>query len=134
LDLACGVDIIEIERIKKAVDRDQARFTDKVFTPEEIKYCSKALSAKYQHFAVRFAAKEAVSKALGAGLTGGVKLDEIEVVKDDKGKPGIVLHGSTKKVAEDMGVKSLSLSLSHCQEYAVANVVCFLNAKEKDWL
>lgn len=127
LNLACGVDIIEIERVKKAIEKDEERFLDKVFTPEEIKYCSRAFSAKYQHFAVRFAAKEAVSKALGLGLTGGVRLNEIEVVKDEKGKPEIVLHGSTKKVADDMGVNSLSLSLSHCQEYAVANVVCYIN-------
>lgn len=130
MDLACGVDIIEIDRVRKAIDKDQGRFLDKVFTTEEIKYCSKALSAKYQHFAARFAAKEAVSKALGLGLVGGVKLIEIEVVNDKKGKPYIILHDSTKKIAEAMGIKSMSLSLSHCKEYAVANVVCFVNLEE----
>lgn len=132
MDLACGVDIIEIERVKKAIEKDEGRFVSKVFTSEEIKYCSRAVSARHQHFAVRFAAKEAVAKALGLGLTGGVRLDEIEVVNDEKGKPGIKFYGSTQKIAEDMGVKSLSLSLSHCQEYAVANVVCFINSVQGD--
>ncbi|MGE5473658.1 MAG: holo-ACP synthase [Ignavibacteriales bacterium] len=127
MNLACGVDIIEIERVKKAIEKDNGRFLDKVFTQEEINYCSKAFSAKYQHYAARFAAKEAVSKALGLGLAGGVRLNEIEVIKDDMGKPGIILHGSTKKIADDMGIASLSLSLSHCQTYAVANVVCFVD-------
>ncbi|MGE5330054.1 MAG: holo-ACP synthase [Deltaproteobacteria bacterium] len=130
MDLACGVDIIEIERVKRAIERDEGRFLNKVFTAEEVKYCSKASLAKYQHFAARFAAKEAVAKALGLGLAGGVILNEIEVVKDEKGKPSIVLYGSTKKIAEDMGISSWSLSLSHCKEYAIANVVCSIKTTQ----
>lgn len=126
MDILCGVDIIEIERIKKAIQKDNGRLISKVFTEAERDYCEKRLMSKHQHYAVRFAAKEAVSKALGTGIAGGLALVDIEVVKDERGKPDIKLHGKAKKIADEMGVKSMKLSLSHCDSYAVANVVCLI--------
>ncbi len=127
MELSCGIDIIEIMRIKKAIDDSNEKFLSKVFTPAEIEYCEARSAAKFQHYAARFAAKEAAAKALGLGFAKGVWWTDIEVVKDDNGKPMVKLYGQAKKTAEDLGIKTLNLSLSHCHEYAVANVVCILH-------
>lgn len=127
MEIACGIDIIEISRIKKAVEENGKRFLEKVFTLDEIDYCEKRAAAKHQHYAARFAAKEAVAKALGEGLANGICWTDIEVVKGDNGKPSIKLHKQAKKIAAEMGIKSLNLSLSHCHEYAVANATCLIS-------
>lgn len=135
MDLACGIDIIEIKRIKKALDTNGDKFLNKVFTPEEIEYCEGRSAARYQHYAARFAAKEAVVKALGIGFAKGVWWTEVEVARDESGKPSVKLYGQAKRLAEELGVKSLRLSLSHCHDYAVANAVCFIEANqgEAEW-
>ena len=126
LEIACGIDIIEISRVKKAVEENGERFVNKVFTLNEIDYCEKRSAAKHQHYAARFAAKEAVAKALGLGMTNGICWTDIEVLKDENGKPLIKLYGQAERIAAQMGVKSLNLSLSHCHEYAVANATCIV--------
>jgi len=115
-----GVDIIEISRIKEAIERFSDHFLIRVYTQKEIAYCSRRKSYGFAELAVRFAAKEAYSKALGVGLLGlgrgghGVKLTEVEVVNDSLGKPQIARDG---KILE-----KTHLSLSHCREYAIATV------------
>lgn len=126
MKVACGIDIIEIDRVKKAIETNGEKFLEKIFTPNEIDYCEKRGAAKYQHYAGRFAAKEAVSKALGVGLAVGIRWTDIEIIKDINGKPDVRLYGDAKRIADDLGVQSLNLSLSHCHHYAVANAICFM--------
>lgn len=108
-----GIDIIEIGRVKEAVDKYGAGFLNKVFTPDEIKYCRSHKSLKYPELAVRFAAKEAFAKAIGTGI-GGIGWQEIEIVNDAKGKPSLAIKG--KKA------RKVHVSLSHSRDYAVASV------------
>lgn len=117
-----GVDIIEIYRIKKAVQAT-SRFKSRVFTGRELEACL-GKKGQWSSLAARFAAKEAVSKALGTGI-GPVKWTDIEVIAEEGGKPGVILHGQAQTIAGQLGIKALDLSLSHCREYAVAFVVAY---------
>lgn len=119
----CGTDIIEIDRIEKSFMSSGDIFRDKLFTEKEIEYCESKKAVKYKSYAARFAAKEAVSKAFGTGISEGICWKEIEIINDSKGCPGVVLKGNAKKVFEAAGGKSLSISLSHCENYAVAYAV-----------
>jgi holo-[acyl-carrier protein] synthase len=110
-----GVDIVEIERIKETIERWGESFLDRVFTAEE----RKLYSGKYQSLAARFAAKEAVFKALGT-CDAGISWRDIEVLSDSHGKPTITLAGKAREIAQKMGVRSLDVSLSHSECYAVA--------------
>ncbi|OGC84212.1 MAG: holo-[acyl-carrier-protein] synthase [candidate division Zixibacteria bacterium RBG_16_43_9] len=116
---ALGIDLIEIKRIKKALERWGRRFLERVYTPKELEYC---LKKRYPEnsLAGRFAAKEAVMKALGTGLSSGVSWREIEILNDKKGKPEILLYGKTKKL---LGKKKVLISISHTKEDAIAQAV-----------
>jgi len=116
--LSVGVDIIEIARVRTAVERWGARFLERIYTPSEIAHCR----GRVPELAVRFAAKEAVSKALGTGIF-GLTWVEIEVQVDRRGKPLIRLHGRAEDRAEVLGLSSFEVSLSHSNENAVAFVV-----------
>lgn len=115
-----GVDIIEISRIEKAF-KGSEKFAKRIYTSGEIASCGGA-KPRWASLAVRFAAKEAVAKALGTGI-GAFRWTEIEIVRGPGGKPEIALHGNAREVARCRGVNSMSLSLSHSKEYAVAFVV-----------
>lgn len=106
-----GIDIIEIERIKEAVEKYGKTFLTKIYTPSEIKYCTGTKTYRYPELAVRFAAKEAYSKAMGTGV---VNWKDIEVKKDKAGKPLIAVKGKLNGKAQ--------VSLSHSRDYAVASV------------
>ena len=116
--LTTGVDIIEIERIRQAFERWGDRFLRRIYTEGEASYCR----GRAPNLAGRFAAKEAAMKALGTGLR-GVGWKDIEVVRNQAGAPSVRLHGRAKARAETLGVRELSLSLSHSRNYAVAFVV-----------
>jgi holo-[acyl-carrier protein] synthase len=116
--LSVGVDVIETERIARALERWGHRFLTHVYTHAEVEYCRHHVP----ELAVRFAAKEAVSKALGTGLR-GVTWREMEVLSDSRGKPLVRLHGRAKKRAEELGLDEFAISLSHSRRYAVAFVV-----------
>ncbi|MFN0157560.1 MAG: holo-ACP synthase [Bacteroidota bacterium] len=111
-----GVDIIEIARIRESIDQHGNTFLDRIFTPREITYCT-AKQNRYQHFAARFAAKEAVSKALSTGWTGEFTWRDVEVDNDDLGKPHIALHG---KLREKLSGCAVHVSISHDQSHVVA--------------
>ncbi|MFC1990025.1 holo-ACP synthase [Chloroflexota bacterium] len=113
-----GVDIIEIARIKSAVDRWGARFLHRIYTDSELEICGK----KSSPLAVRFAGKEAVMKALGTG-TKGISWREIEILPEPGGKPALNLYGKAKDKASNLGLGELAISLSHSREYAIAFVV-----------
>lgn len=123
MSIHCGVDMVEIQRMKDSIERYGERFIRKVFTPGEIRYCEMRKSGRYESYAARFAAKEAVSKALGTGLTQGVSLLGIEMINSKGGKPRVVLHGATKERYQSMGGKSMDISLTHSRDYATAFVV-----------
>ena len=118
MKLASGVDIIEIERFSATITRQGDRFKARYFTQLEIDQAGE----KVESLAVRFAAKEAVSKALGTGL-GKVRPIEIEVIRDENRAPHLHLHGEALRVAKDLGLHTWSISLSHSDLYAVAFVV-----------
>jgi holo-[acyl-carrier protein] synthase len=112
------VDIIEIERIEAILQRHGQRFLQRIYTPAEQAYCR----GRVPELAVRFAAKEAVSKALGTGLW-GIAWREMEILGDERGKPLVHLHGRAKARAEELGLSEFSVSLSHSRDYAVAFVM-----------
>lgn len=118
----CGVDIVEIDRIRQSFETIGDNFRDRVFTEAEIAYCEARKVARFESYAARFAAKEAVSKAFGTGI-GGVGWRDIEVLNDEKGKPYVVLSDTAKDIFNQMKGLGISLSLSHCKQYAVAYAV-----------
>ena len=116
-----GADIIAIDRIKKAMTKD-SKFTDKIFSTEEIEYCNSKFR-KEIHFAGRFAAKEAFFKALGTGWRDGMKWTEINIVNNELGKPEIRISGKTLEYFWELGMVNTNLSISHTKEFAVAFVI-----------
>ena len=116
-----GVDIIDVPRIKKMIEKGN-RFLETVFTPEEIEYSRSKHSAEI-HFAARFAAKEAFFKALGTGWRYGMRWEEINIQNDPLGKPEIQLSGKTLEFFNRLKCHRIHLSISHTKEYAVAFVV-----------
>lgn len=120
--LGTGVDIVEIERIADMRTRQGERFHDKVFTAGEVEYCL-ARKASDQHFAARFAAKEATMKALGTGWAEGVGFRSIEVLRGSDGPPRIQLHAKAAEHAQRLGVTRIHVSLSHGRDHAIAQVI-----------
>jgi len=116
--LRTGVDIIEVERIRRAAERHGERFYQRFYTPAERAYCGERFAA----LAARFAAKEAAAKALGTGI-GDMRWVDIEVVNDDRGRPELVLHAVAADLAAALGLTEWSVSLSHTHEHAIAFVV-----------
>ena len=113
-----GVDIVEIERMKRILERTPP-FARRVFSCEECCYCD-ATASPEAHYATRFAAKEAVVKALGTGFSRGIGVRDIEVKRSSKGRPYVVLSGRAKQIAREMGVRELPISLSYTHTDAVA--------------
>lgn len=121
--ILCGVDIIEIDRIKEAFEKGGQAFKNRVFTESEIAYSESKKAMKYQSYSARFAGKEALAKALGTGISKGIGLKNIEVLNNGSGKPYAVLTGQAKERFTDLNGKNISLSLSHCKKYAIAYVI-----------
>jgi holo-[acyl-carrier protein] synthase len=115
--MTAGTDIIEIERIKRAMESD--RFAGRVFTEKEREYLS-AKGNPAQTAAGIFCAKEAVLKALGSGLSGGAAFSDIEITHDALGKPIVTLFGKTLEIFKQQGGEKIDISISHCESYAVA--------------
>ncbi len=115
---AVGIDMIAIPRVQKVLDRHGQRFLQRVFTPEEAAFCR----GRVPELAARFAAKEAVMKALGTGVR-GVGWRDIEVLPNRRGKPLVYLYGRGKERAERIGLQALDISLSHERDFAIAAVV-----------
>jgi len=113
-----GLDIIEVCRIEEAVSRWNDRFLRRVYTARELRYCR----GRATSLAGRFAAKEAVAKALGSGI-GKVAFKDIEIISGPKKQPRIVLHGGALARYRKLGLSHLAISLSHCRDYAAASVV-----------
>lgn len=120
--IAHGVDIVEVSRIGDLQAEHGERFLERCFTSEERAYCMRRRRAE-EHLAARFAAKEAVLKALGLGLRGGIHWTDIEIVRDHEGAPGVVLHGRASEIAAAKGIRSWLVSLSHTTHTAIASVI-----------
>jgi holo-[acyl-carrier protein] synthase len=123
--IGAGVDLVEVGRIQKALEdsRIARRFRERVFTEKEIDYCETKRYGKYESYAGRFAAKEAVMKALGRGWGGKVRWLDIEVARSRNGKPEIILHDKTARYAEQLGIRRWALSITHTKEHGLAYVV-----------
>lgn len=119
--IGTGIDIVEVERIKRLLEKQKRRFLDRVFTRAEVEYCMKKAQPAV-HLAARFAAKEAVAKALGTGFTKGVRMRDIEVETSNEGVPSIKLYGAAAKRYDSLGGTRILLSLSHTQMFALAHV------------
>jgi holo-[acyl-carrier protein] synthase len=117
-----GVDIAEIDRITAAIGRHGVAILERLYTPREISYCERHKN-KYERYAARFAAKEAAMKALGTGWSHGVRWRDIEVANAPGGKPTLQLEGAAQAIAERLGVKNISLSITHSGNIAFAQVV-----------
>ena len=117
----CGIDLVDVERIRVAVERWGDRFTDRVWTVREQRICR----GRYPELAARFAGKEAASKALGTGISGLI-WREIEILQDSRGKPLVFLHGAARARAEAIGMRALAVSLTHTRTLAAAIVLGYL--------
>jgi holo-[acyl-carrier protein] synthase len=117
-----GIDLIEVPRIARSIERFGAHFLQRLFTQTEIAYCQRKTRTAAESFAARFAAKEAGAKALGTGIGCGVTWREIEVGREPGGRPTLRLHGRAAQLAAAAGVRRIALSLTHTAELAIASV------------
>jgi holo-[acyl-carrier protein] synthase len=117
-----GIDISEVNRIQESIERYKDAFLKRVYTPAEIAYCQRHRNP-YERFAARFAAKEATMKALGTGWSRGVRWVDLEVVRLRSGKPTMELRGAARQIADGLGVKTISLSITHSGNTALAQVI-----------
>jgi holo-[acyl-carrier protein] synthase len=117
-----GLDIAEIDRIEAAITRHGAPFLERLFTPAEVSYCE-SYKNRYERYAARFAVKEAAMKALGTGWRRGVRWRDIEVTREPSGKPGLRLEGVAREFADRLGVKRISVSITHSGNLALAQVI-----------
>lgn len=122
LIIGCGIDLVKIERIEKIIKKWGNNFIFRIFTPLERDYCEKKKDNKFQSYAGKFAAKEALLKALGLGLR-EANWKEIEIKNDELGQPVIDTSGKLTNIASTKGVSKYFISISHTKEYAVAQVI-----------
>ena len=124
MKILCGTDIIEVSRVRASIKRTGKKFLNTLYTSKEIEYCNSKGVSKYCHYAGRFAAKEAVFKAVASLLENKHELSwqNVQVINDENGKPKIEFL----EIAINT-IKDIDISISHCKEYAVANVVVVLN-------
>jgi len=120
--LGNGIDLAEVDRIKSSIERFGDRFIERVYTPRERAYVERKAN-RFERYAARFAAKEAGMKAIGTGWRGGIRWHDFEVTNLASGRPTLALHGVAGQIAARMGVKSISLSLTHTAQYGMAFVI-----------
>ncbi len=120
MKIRTGTDIIEISRVKESIESTNEKFCERVYTEKEREYCENKKMQKYQHYAARFSAKEAVFKAVSDELENKFQINwkDIEILNDEKGRPYVNILNNKIQNIED-----IDISLSHCKEYAIANVV-----------
>jgi holo-[acyl-carrier protein] synthase len=120
--VSIGIDIIEVRRIREVLLRTP-RFRDRVFTSGERAYCDSRGAVAAQHYAARFAAKEAMLKALQTGWRGGIGWQDVEIASHDSGAPYLILSGQVQKLFQASGATAAHLSMSHTTEHAIAEVI-----------
>jgi len=117
-----GIDICEVARVRTAIDRFGQRFLRRVFTAAEREYCESKRN-RVERYAARFAAKEAAMKAIGTGLRRGVSWQDFEVSREAGGRPTMIFKGRAAEFGTKLGTKSVSLSITHTSEIAMAQVI-----------
>ena len=125
MQIKTGVDIIEVERIKDSIEEFENDFLNRIYTQNEINYCNSTKNAKYEHFAARFAVKEASFKAVSSLLNNkyDISWKNIETINDENGKPTIKFIALTKEIEKKLNkIESIDVSISHIKELAIANV------------
>ena len=122
MQIKTGIDIIEIERVKQSIEETDGKFCERVYTEKEIEYCESKKIQKYQHYAARFAAKEAVLKAISQLLESKFDIGwkEIEIINDEDGRPYVNI------LKQGLNIDNIDISISHCKTYAVASVVVYI--------
>lgn len=120
--LGTGVDLAEVPRIRAAIERHGGRFIERIYTAPEIAYVERKAN-RFERYAARFAAKEAGMKAIGTGWKRGVSWRDFEVVNLPSGRPTLRLHGVASEIAQQLGVRQISLSLTHTAELGMAHVI-----------
>ena len=120
--IGIGTDITECLRIARMIERHGELFVERVYTPAEIKYCQTRKQAT-QHYTGRWAAKEAILKALGTGWRKGISWRDIEVRNEPGGKPVVAVRGGAKEVVEQLGVTDIQVTISHCRSHATATAI-----------
>ena len=123
MKIRTGIDMIEIERIKQSIEDTEGKFCERVYTEKEIEYCESKKTQKYQHYAARFAAKEAFFKAVSPLLENkyDISWKDMEVLNDENGRPHVNIL--SEKVPD---IENIDISITHCKAYAIANVIVFL--------
>lgn len=123
MKVKCGVDIIEISRIKESIENIGDSFLNRVYTKREIDYCESREKSKYEHYAARFAVKEAVFKAISEMVEDkySITWKDIETLNDEQGRPKVEIL-----LVKNSKIENIDVSISHCKEYAIANVVVLL--------
>lgn len=126
MEIKCGTDIIEISRIRESIENLGRKFINKIYTKSEIDYCESKKTQKYQHYAARFAAKEAAFKAISWKLKNKYEISwkDIEVIADEQGRPLLSINGINTN-----DIVNMDISISHCKEYAIANVVILVKTE-----
>lgn len=136
MKITTGIDIIEVERIKEAINEMEDGFLNRIYTEDEIQYCNKSDIMKYQHFAARFAAKEAVFKAMSKYISGreDALWKDIEILNDESGKPEINVDKLIENINKTADIKliNIDISISHIKEYAVASAVAIFEEDLKN--
>lgn len=127
--IGLGTDITECLRIARMIERHGELFINRVYTPDEITYCQSRKQST-QHFTGRWAAKEAILKALGTGWSRGISWRDMEVHNDLSGKPLVAVRGGVRDVCEQLGIREIQVSISHCRAYATAVAVAIGQKKE----
>ncbi len=117
-----GVDIVEVARINRLLEKHASRFEEKIFTVDEILYC-RSKAEPGIHFSARFAVKEAVMKCLGTGMDQGIGFKDIEVTQEKTGKPVLMVHGQAKDIFSRLKLKTIHISISHEKKYAVGQAI-----------
>ncbi|MEQ1825391.1 MAG: holo-ACP synthase [Pirellula sp.] len=117
--ISIGTDIIECVRIAQMIEKHGEVFLQRVFTQKEIQYCSSRKAAN-QHYAGRWAAKEAVLKVLGTGWAKGIQWTDVEIINEVSGAPTLIMKGKAAEIARERGIREVMISISHCRAYATA--------------
>jgi holo-[acyl-carrier protein] synthase len=128
--LGIGTDVVEVLRIAQMIERPGELFIQRVYTPFEIDYCN-ARKAATQHFAGRWAAKEAILKALGTGWARGLSWTDMEVRNDEAGRPSVRLGGGAREVCEKLGITDMMITISHCRTHATAFAIAVGQAESE---
>ena len=127
--IAHGIDLVDFPRIEKLIKRHSDRFVNRIFTPAEQAY-AKANKNCMEKYAGRFAAKEAILKLIGTGWRGKIAWTDIEVINNPKGQPEVTLTGEVKKIADDLKIKQISISITHTANFAIASAVAMAQKKD----